>query len=430
MNNKQMPEHAAKRLALLVADVLKGIRTAVDEGRPADRWLAQLFRQHSEFGSRDRRFLSQVIFSFFRWRGWLQHSRISSAERACIYAYALDSTSWHPAIIELSKQAKLDLDASEIQPIGDESVEVKAVSLGRWLGEDTPLSLELLVPEWVPSLVEEEVRSRLLESFQIRPPTWLRLVRGHEEQVLNELKQSHIEFWKHDRLERAIAILGAHPLKSLESAKHGYFEIQDLASQCVGLICDPKHRESWWDMCAGSGGKALHLADLLDNNGRILATDVRGSMIRNLKQRVRNSSFKCIRPRPLDEERGIKSELQFEGVLVDAPCSGIGTWSRNPDARWRLDEIRVGHYAETQIKLLNSAVPHILPGGVLVYAVCTVSEAETTEVIHTFLAQHPEFTMDPFIDPLSGKETNGPLRVWPWNGPCDGMFIAQLRRKG
>jgi len=115
--------------------------------------------------------------------------------------------------------------------------------------------------------------------------------------------------------------------------------------------------------------------------------------------------------------------------MVDAPCSGWGTWSRNPDARWRSSRRDVAQCATRQLKILNNVKWCVKPGGVLIYAVCSITCPETEEVVMNFLDQQEDFKLEPFTHPLTGEQTNGQLQIWPWESPGDGMFIARLRRK-
>jgi 16S rRNA (cytosine967-C5)-methyltransferase len=119
---------------------------------------------------------------------------------------------------------------------------------------------------------------------------------------------------------------------------------------------------------------------------------------------------------------------EFDGVLVDAPCSGWGTWSRNPDARWRSDLRDPAQKRNLQVRMLHNAAQCVKSGGVLVYAVCTFTREETVEVIERFLPEHPGFVLDRFAHPLTGEPVNGAVQIWPWEGPGDGMFIARLRK--
>ena len=218
-------------------------------------------------------------------------------------------------------------------------------------------------------------------------------------------------------------------LRALSSELKGIVEIQDLASQVVGLVCAPRPAEYWWDACCGSGGKTLHLADLMGGKGRILATDVRPGMLEGLSRRLHEAHIPGIEVRQWDGLKDAPPHAQFHGVLVDAPCSGLGTWHRNPDARWRTTRAEVERLAGVQLALLKAAASKVRPGGTLVYATCTLTRLENDEAIDQFLAAMPEFAPADFANPLDGTMCPGRLWILPSETPCNGMFIARCVRR-
>ncbi len=388
-----IPPRAARKLAELAPVVVRIAADAVAARRPADATLASHFRAHRELGSRDRRFLADLVFSFFRWRGWVRNL---DANAALVLAHRMDAADIHPSIALLA-------NTQDLQPLAEFSLEKKAVAAGN-------ARIDHLVPDGFRDvLYEPEVHFRkCIESFQKRPPTWLRIARRHIEEVLVELQSKAIPYARHAAMPEAVSVTGSPAIAS------PHVEIQDLASQTVGHICDPKPGESWWDVCAGAGGKSLHLADLMENRGSILATDIRESALTELQRRAKRAGATIITARGI--ERPARED--FDGVLVDAPCSGIGTWSRNPDARWRTTKDDVTAHAETQTGILNASADAVRVGSRLVYSVCTLTSAETVDVIDSFLNRRTDFVLD-----------GEPRWVWPWEGPCDGMFIAKMRRR-
>ena len=308
-------------------------------------------------------------------------------------------------------------ERSDLPPWAKLSIDQKADIVGA--------PVDTLAPGWLCDvLYEPDIRLRkCIEAFQKRPPTWLRISKGHDRNVLGALARSGIEVCRHQRISSAVAVNGSSALQSMNAGIRSRYEIQDLASQCVGLLCDPKPGEWWWDVCAGSGGKTLHLADLMANKGSILATDVRDSALEELRRRAKKASAGIVRIGDPDPVR-----QKFDGVLIDAPCSGIGTWSRNPDARWRTSVDDVRDRARIQAELLREFAEKVRAGGRLVYAVCTMTSAETVELIKAFLRVRNDFTLETAPHPLHGKVEQGLFWVWPWDGPCDGMFLAVMRR--
>jgi 16S rRNA (cytosine967-C5)-methyltransferase len=176
----------------------------------------------------------------------------------------------------------------------------------------------------------------------------------------------------------------------------------------------------------------LHLADLMQDSGTILATDIRSSTLDENRRRTQQAGVKSIRHQAWDGKQDPAPTQLFDGVLLDVPCSGIGTWARNPDARWRLSPERITELTELQFRLLEMAAPKVRPGGTLIYATCTLTDAENEKQIDRFLATHPDFATDSMSHPLSGHPcSTGRLWIYPWDGPaCNGMFMARLSKLG
>jgi 16S rRNA (cytosine967-C5)-methyltransferase len=216
-------------------------------------------------------------------------------------------------------------------------------------------------------------------------------------------------------------------LRALSPQLTGLMEIQDLASQAVGIVCAPRAGERWWDACCGSGGKALHLADLMGETGRVLATDIRAGTLDEMTRRMRASRLRSIEIRKWDGTAA--PDALFDGVLVDAPCSGLGTWHRNPDARWRTSPAEIDRLATLQLGLLRTCAQRVKPGGVLVYATCTLTAPENDGVIDEFLSDGGDFLPASFPSPLDGSTCEGRLWIYPWQAGCNGMFIARFMRK-
>ncbi len=210
--------------------------------------------------------------------------------------------------------------------------------------------------------------------------------------------------------------------------ERGELEIQDLASQAVALTCAPEPGDRWWDACAGAGGKSLHLADLMGGKGVVVASDSHSGRLKETVRRARRGPHTNISTKLWDGKGVAGKPGSFDGVLVDAPCSAIGTWRRNPDARWSLAPEAINRLAELQGRLLRAAAAGVKVGGTLVYSVCTLTPAETAEVVRGFLVEHSGFRLDPFLHPLNGSKTDGMLRIWPHEFDSDAMFIARMMR--
>ena len=432
MDNKTqlspLPEKVLRRHAELLSALLPDFsRLVCEEGRPADTLLNRFLRNHRELGSRDRRFLSQAVFSFFRWHGWTVGKLGLSPSEACLVGAALDTTELPPSFKYMQNQFNLP---PGIAPIGDQSVADKRDALSEWFKDVPgiqPLALVDLFPSDFEDIVDPGAIDRCIASFQQRPPVWIR-ARAGAESLLQALEEQQIPGRVHPQVPAALSLEAGMNLSSVLNQHSGQFLVQDISSQCVGLVCAPDRGEDWWDCCAGAGGKALHLMDLMQQEGKVLATDVRNDALKELKKRARHHGIRNIRTQPFNAVNDEPFRKTFDGVLVDAPCSGWGTWARNPDARWRTSRKEVTQCANRQQKILNNATWCVKPGGVLVYAACSFTRPETEEVVMNFLDHHANFKLAPFANPLTGEQTDGQLQVWPWDGPGDAMFIARFIR--
>lgn len=210
----------------------------------------------------------------------------------------------------------------------------------------------------------------------------------------------------------------------------GLAEVQDVGSQIVATAVPAEPGTIVVDLCAGAGGKTLALAAAMRNVGRIVASDTDRARLSRLAPRAAKAGVTIVETRLLDpgREAAALSDLagQADAVLVDAPCSGTGTWRRNPEARWRLTPDRLARYVETQARLLDLAAPLVRPGGALVHVVCSLLNAEGADQIAAFLARHPEWTAEPLDLPV-GTSQGGGVRLTPARDDTDGFFVARLR---
>lgn len=404
--------------------------------RPADRVLAAVMRGHREFGARDRRFISETVFGFFRFWGWLR--LLLPTEKA----EALETTG--NADLSAVEESELLLGSALLShipgPLPEAArvwanhlrISVPAVwdvpAVGRLLrAPDGWGDNAKLLPQWTIAHITGLLdRGKLLESMATRPSLWLRSQDGDPGKLAAELSAGGLAVHAHPALPEALAVTGGLNVYTLESFCSGRFEVQDLASQLIGLVCAPRPGQRWWDCCAGAGGKSLELAALMNRKGTVVATDIRSYKLEDLRKRSRRAGFPNIEVREWDGAS--PKRANFDGVLVDAPCSCSGTWRRNPDGRWLLAEPELDELAALQLDILSKAAGAVKAGGVLVYATCSMFEAENLAVVKRFLEAHPEFSLEPFRDTLTGAETPGYVQPAPLANGSDTMFAARMRR--
>jgi len=411
-----------ERQATVLLDLYGKATITVRSGKPLDTTLSHFYHEHPEFGSRDRRLFSGTVFSFFRWKGWID-CVARTPDAACVFAHLLETTEIHPAILKLAERAGLSTDS--LIPLGALAPREKAKELSRYTG--TELSLNQLVPDWIIPMLGTDA-DRLIEAFQAPPPTWLRTQPENRESAMSVLKETGTEPVAHPLIPSACSVTRGINLRALPRAIRHHIEIQDLASQITGLVCDPKPGETWWDACCGSGGKTLHLSALGGSSLSVLATDVRSTILEELNRRLGEKGNHSITTALWDGGTQPPPEGPFDGILLDAPCSGTGTWHRNPDARWRIKPDAVEKLIILQTQLLRTCATRLKSGGKLVYATCSVTRDENELMVERFLADTPGIALAPFINPLQQKSCNGMLRINPWDGSCNGMFIALMKR--
>jgi len=227
--------------------------------------------------------------------------------------------------------------------------------------------------------------------------------------------------------------LSKHPL-----FLDGHIEVQDEGSQLLGHLLAPKRGEMVADFCAGAGGKTLLLGALMRSSGRLYAFDVSEKRLAKLKPRVARSGLSNVHPALIAGENDIKVKRlagKIDRVLVDAPCSGLGTLRRNPDLKWRQTPASVAELARKQADILVGAARLLKPGGRLVYATCSILPEENEQVVDAFLAAHPDFARLSAREILAkqGIELNQPagavdMRLAPHTHATDGFYAAVLER--
>jgi len=240
-----------------------------------------------------------------------------------------------------------------------------------------------------------------------------------------------------------IRLLGKPALQNLQSFKDGKFEVQDEGSQLLSMLLAPKRGEMVVDFCAGAGGKTLAMGAMMKSMGRLYAFDISARRLAKLKPRVAKSGLSNVHPVWIDSENDAKVKRlagKIDRVLVDAPCSGLGTLRRNPDLKWRQTPQTIEELQAKQFSILTAAAKLLKPGGRLVYATCSLLEQENQTIVNEFLRQNPHFVLlDPKVVltapfprlndlPVGASQENSWWQLWPHLHETDGFFAAILER--
>ncbi len=225
------------------------------------------------------------------------------------------------------------------------------------------------------------------------------------------------------------------PLSRIPRFREGWFQVQDESSQLVGHIVDPKPGERVLDACAAPGGKTTHLAHLMGNTGRIYAVDVSTRRLSRLKENCHRLGVRNVTPvrGDLTKPGTFRHGQRFDRILVDPPCSGLGTLWRNPDIKWKRKEEEISTFREIQRAILHQVAPRMRKGGSLVYGTCTLTREENEEVVAEFIEEHGGFELEDLrrilprkLEPLIGED--GFFRSLTHRHGMDGFFAARLKR--
>jgi 16S rRNA (cytosine967-C5)-methyltransferase len=292
-----------------------------------------------------------------------------------------------------------------------------------------------LVKLWFSQLGEEETEL-LAEASSCQPPLTLRtntLLTTRDDLLqlfaTNGIGATACRFSPH-----GVRIEGRHHIVGLPGFREGMFAIQDEASQIASLLLDPQPGERVLDTCAAPGGKATYLAQLMGNQGELLAMDVASSKLPQIQEAARRLGITIISTRAADLLRSGQFPADaFDRILLDAPCSGLGVIRRNPEAKWRLKPDDITRLAATQTTMLGNAMRMLKPGGVLLYSTCSTSQEENEAVVQDFVSRHGNCVLENmnniFPDYRGLFTPDGMFRAWPHRHGMDGFCAARIRKK-
>lgn len=291
-------------------------------------------------------------------------------------------------------------------------------------------------PDWIVSVwIEQfgvEETEKLCEWMNRSPQIDLRInsLKTTLDQVESAMKAKGIEVDRIPNLPNALRLLSsAGAIQTLPGYEAGWWTVQDSSAQLVSYLVDPQPGEIVADACAAPGGKTMHLAELMHDRGTVWAIDKTPSRLKKLQQTLDRLNLTSIRVHTGDSRDLAEFAGQCNRVLVDAPCSGLGTLNRHADARWRQTPESVAELAKLQQEILTEAATWIKPTGVLVYSTCTLHPAENEAIVQAFLHQHPNWRIDRPTDNLLISDfilPEGWIKVLPHRHNMDGFFMVRL----
>ncbi|MDF0554351.1 16S rRNA (cytosine(967)-C(5))-methyltransferase [Kamptonema sp. UHCC 0994] len=288
-----------------------------------------------------------------------------------------------------------------------------------------------LIQFWLEQIGETETE-KLCQWFNQSPTIDLRInpLRTTIDEVENALKSHNIAVNRIPYLPQALRLNGSiGAIYNLPGYNEGWWTIQDSSAQLVTHLLDPQPGETIIDACAAPGGKTTHIAELMQDKGTIIACDKTESRLKKLKQNAERMQLKSIEIHIGDSRNFPNFTNIADRVLLDAPCSGLGTLHRRADARWNHTEKNIEELSILQSQLLANVATFVKPGGKLVYATCTIHPLENENIIESFLTNNHEWQIEPpTLDLPIPKTPEGYLKVWPQTQQMDGFFIASLNK--
>ncbi|MFL6580277.1 MAG: RsmB/NOP family class I SAM-dependent RNA methyltransferase [Burkholderiales bacterium] len=413
------------------AALLQAATVAVDLAlqllHPADSVLRNFFAANRGLGQRDRAFIAEIVFAVLRHKRLLEQLVHDVTPRKLVCA----------ALIKLQGYSLGQLDAFLVSADHDWTLRVKTTDI-----ESLSPAVRLSLPDWLyERLLAENSKEHVLAfgRAMLNPaPLDLRVntLLGDREQILRDLRKSEFDASLMRYSPIGIRIAGKPAINRHPLFASGAIEVQDEGSQLLGYLVAPKRREMVVDFCAGAGGKTLLMGAMMQSQGRLYAFDVSEKRLKNLTPRLKRSGLSNVHPQLIANEYDIKIKRlagKIDRVLVDAPCSGLGTLRRNPDLKWRQSPQSINELAEKQKAILAAAASLVKPGGRLVYATCSVLGQENQQIIEQFLANHSGF------EEISAKlvlaeahidlDSDRYLELFPHLHNTDAFFAAILQRR-
>jgi 16S rRNA (cytosine967-C5)-methyltransferase len=394
---------------------------------PADNTLSRYFREHTRLGGRERGVIAEAVYGLLR--------------NKLVYTSFAESGNG-PSMRRLTLLGLAD--AAGVDALGGLSEDET-----QWLTHVMQIDRNMLqaelrsnLPDWLYSrLVErfgEDETLQLAQTLNTPAPLDLRInsIKANREQVIAELAAAPIIAEPTLYAPLALRILKKPALQNLPLFKTGAIEVQDEGSQVLAQLVGAKRGEMVVDFCAGAGGKTLALGAFMRNTGRLYAFDISDKRLAKLKPRLARSGLSNVHPVLIAHENDAKIKRlagKIDRVLVDAPCSGLGTLRRNPDVKWRVRPESINELNAKQLSILQGAARLVKSGGRLVYATCSILDEENENIVTQFLAANDAFSLVPMKEVLEEQrialEMGDYLKLMPHRHQTDGFFAAVLERK-
>ncbi len=375
----------------------------------ADRELERTLKSNPKWGSKDRGFIAETVYDTVRWKRMIEGSMGKEVSPENLWEFV---GTWF-----VLQDEKL--------PIWDEfkRLSQKEILKKNHAVTDRNFAVRESIPDWLYELGVKELGQKQfhteIEAMNIPAPTVIRVntLKIDRKTLKNNLRQERIDTEVLSKYPDALQLVEKTNVFRTEAFKNGWFEIQDAGSQLISPYLNVEPGMRVVDACAGAGGKTLHLAAMMENKGQIYALDIHEWKLLELKKRAKRAGAQNIQTKVIDSTKVIKKmENTADRLLIDAPCSGLGVISRNPDSKWKLSLEFIENIRQEQEKILNDYSKIVKPGGAMVYATCSILPSENQEQVEKFLKNHPEFKL------VREKQ------ILPSQSGFDGFYMAYLEK--
>ena len=393
--------------------VIDGLSSIFNDGEYADKVIQGLLKRDKRWGSRDRAFIAETTYEIVRWKRL--YAKIADVKEP----FERDKL-WRMFAVWATLRGIRLPDWKYFE--GTPTRKIK----GRFDELSKIRKYRESIPDWLDTLGEAELGNdtwtKEIAALNVEADVILRVntLKTSKEDLQNQLFDLGIETEAIKGYPQALKLKERTNVFLTEAFKNGLFEVQDASSQLVAEFLNVKPGMKVVDACAGAGGKSLHLANLMDNKGQIIALDIYGNKLAELKRRAKRNGAHNIETRLIDSTKTIKKLYgKIDKVLIDAPCSGLGILRRNPDAKWKLQPDFIENIKKTQQEILQQYSKMVKPGGTMVYATCSILPSENQKQVESFLTSEmgKDFT---FV-----KDQ----KILSHQSGYDGFYMALLEKK-
>ncbi len=406
------PNIAANQQRLFL-DFVAQLRPHVRRDSSLPRRIKELMARHRAIGSRDRKLYRELVYTYLRFLPWIDPILDTDAPLAA------KITAWLAP--ELKPTSAYRAAHCADWPPVPETLAAKFETLRSQVsGFRSPP--EDLIPAWFQEHCPAAFTSPHLDALNSRANVWVRIQANDRNLVLDEFKAQGWTFESPAGFPDVLCLPPNAEVAASDAYRRGFVEIQDFGSQLVLAHAPLPLTGRWLDACAGAGGKTLQLARLLGSAGHVDATDIRVEILDELDDRAKRARLDNI---TIVQKPG----EQYDGILVDAPCSGSGTWRRQPHLKWYVKPETIAAFAETQLEILTLNAPRVKPGGLLIYATCSLSHHENQDVVTAFLKAHSNFTTEKPAQDHGGTFDGLGTSLLPGTLNTDGFYVSILLRQ-